>query len=109
MGSSCNTMKAAYGVIGLCCPAVQELGYAPQMLLDQGLQRFCDWFLRCYNMWRCQSGLDGTCCWSELNVVEFYTHAISDDWLLLGRRYYSLDGDGSSSKPVAADWAYVPI
>jgi UDP-glucuronate 4-epimerase len=50
--------------------ARKELGYAPQMLLDQGMQRFCDWFLR----------------------------------------YYSLDGsDASSSKPQAADWAYVPV
>ncbi len=28
----------------------QDLGYSPQVLLDQGLQRFCDWFVRYYSL-----------------------------------------------------------
>lgn len=30
--------------------AWQELGYKPQMRLDEGIQRFCDWFKRYYDL-----------------------------------------------------------
>jgi UDP-glucuronate 4-epimerase len=30
--------------------AKKDLGYSPQVLLDQGLQRFCDWFVRYYSL-----------------------------------------------------------
>ncbi len=29
---------------------VQELGYKPQMRLDEGIKRFCEWFKRYYDL-----------------------------------------------------------
>lgn len=47
--SSCKLSLLPDNLTNLTFPVspLQELGYAPQMLLDQGLQRFCDWLLRC--------------------------------------------------------------